>query len=152
MRPSFLLLPLALANASWAANSLPSYDFAVKPAIPSTTRIKPLKNQKPFSPLDVQPRVPLGDLDAPQIEIKPSSNIAGSRHDPKFADSFSIGKSLDRSGPVQLQPRNSGFSPHPAPRDTFPWPQLNIKQSPVDGRQQAIPMHMLPPLPPQRLR
>ncbi|WP_145964034.1 hypothetical protein [Chromobacterium phragmitis] len=150
MRRCVLLLPLALCSAHLAASPLPSFDFATQSA--GEPRVFHGQGQAEAKPLNIEPRIQLGDLDSPLIEIQPPSNFAGPRDDPKFADSFSIGKSLNESGPVQLQPRNSGFSPPPAPRDAFPWPQLNIKQPGANGQQRAIPMHMLPPLPPQQLR
>ncbi|MBX9296652.1 hypothetical protein K5M33_13110 [Chromobacterium vaccinii] len=149
MRLHAFLLPLALSQASLAASTLPSYDFASKPAIAPTPRIKPLKADKKPKPLNVQPRVSLGDLDSPLIEVRPPA-FSGSRGNPMQLDSFSIGHTLNQTSPLHLQPQQ-GYQPSRGWQHGMPFtPGLTI--DPQTGRKQAIPMHMLPALPPHQLR
>ncbi|MBX9268691.1 hypothetical protein [Chromobacterium violaceum] len=148
MRPHALLLPLALCSASLAAAPLPSYEFATQHEQP-----KPRVQMKAkAAPLNVEPRIRLENLERPLIEVKPAPPYADARGSPRFADSFSISKSLSESGPVQLQPRNSGFSPHPAQSGLLPSLQPGMAPPGADGKQRAIPMQLLPPLPYQRMR
>ncbi|AUH52289.1 hypothetical protein CXB49_16450 [Chromobacterium sp. ATCC 53434] len=141
MRRYAVLLPLALCSAPLAASPLPSYDFALKPAIAPTPRITPAPGDEKPKPLGVQPRVRLGDLDNPPLEVAPSTVVSGARGAPTQPDSFSIGHSFNPSGPVQLQPASPGQPFRPG-----------TTIDPQTGQQRAIPMHMLPPLPPYQQR
>ncbi|WP_440029890.1 hypothetical protein [Chromobacterium amazonense] len=137
MRKLFILLPLALSSAQLAASSLPSYDFAVKPAHTPANRPYPFEAKNKTKPLEVAPRVPLGDLDKTWLEMNASKPVDG-----------------DMRSRNPNWEQQHGYQTMPAWRRDFPGqpmtPGLGI--DPQTGKKRAIPMHMLQPLPPYQNR
>jgi hypothetical protein len=137
MRKLIILLPLALSSAPLAASSLPSYDFAVKPAHSPANRSHPFEAKSKNQALEVGPRVPLGNLDKTWLEMNASKPVDG-----------------DMRSPNAHWEQPHGYQAIPAWRRDFPGqpmtPGLGI--DPQTGKQRAIPMHMLQPLPPYQNR